>query len=61
MVETLEVEEQTQTAKVREVLKGLQRWQKIGRDSLTFDCIGTARVRKPYRDSMRLRVMCGDF
>lgn len=30
MVETLEVEEQTQTAKVREVLKGLQGWQKKG-------------------------------
>lgn len=30
MVETLEVEEQTETAKVREVIKGLQGWQKIG-------------------------------
>ena len=42
-------------------IRRLQRWQKIGRDSLAFDCIGTARVRKPYRDSMRSRVMCRDF
>ena len=61
MLETLEVDGANGDCIGARGIKGLQGWQKIGRDSLAFDCIGTARVRKPYRDSMRSRVMCRDF
>ena len=42
-------------------IKGTARVAKDRRDSCAFDCIGTAWVRKPYKDYMRSRVMCGDF
>ena len=61
MVETFEVGEMYGDCIGSQGIRRLQRWQKIGRDSLAFDCIGTALVRIPYRDSMRSRVMCGDF
>ena len=61
MVETFEVGEMYGDCIGSQGIRRLQRWQKIGRDSLAFYCIGTAWVRKPYRDSMRSRVMCGDF
>ena len=61
MVETFEVGEMYGDCIGSQGIRRLQSWQKISRDYLAFDCIGTARVRKSYRDSMRSRVMCRDF
>ena len=61
MVETFEVGEMYGDCIGSQGIRRLQRWQKIGRDSLAFDCIGTALVRKPYKDYIRSRVMCRDF
>ena len=42
MVETLEVDGANGDYIGSRGIKGLQGWQKIGRDSLALDCIGTA-------------------
>ena len=42
MVETFEVGEMYEDCIGSQGIRRLQRWQKIGRDSCAFDCIGTA-------------------